>query len=72
LGETTDLGNVAQFMVFVGYRATEDYVEQFFFFRPLVKLTKVKEMFEKVDSFLKNISFRGLCACLLVPMVLTP
>jgi len=31
LGETADLGNDAQFMVFMRYRATEDYVEQFLF-----------------------------------------
>jgi len=29
LGKTTDLGNDAQFIVFVLYRATEYYVEQF-------------------------------------------
>jgi len=36
-GEITDFGNDAQFMVFMRYRATEDYVDQLFFCRPLAK-----------------------------------
>jgi len=48
LGETTYLGNDTQFMVFVWYHATEDYVEQFLFYCPLAKHTR-KEMFKKVD-----------------------
>jgi len=52
-GETTALGNDAQFMVFVRYRATEDYVEQFFFCCALAKHTTRKDMFKKVDSFTK-------------------
>jgi len=42
LGETADLGNDAQLMVFVRYRATEDYVEQFLFSRSLAKHTTGK------------------------------
>ena len=57
LGETTDLGNDAQFMVFVRYRATEDYVQQFFFCSPLAKHTARKEMLQKVDSFTKEYQF---------------
>jgi len=70
LGEATDLGNDAQFVLFVRYRATEDSVEQFIFCCPLVKHTARYEMFKKVDSFTRNISFRELTACLFVPMVL--
>jgi len=69
LGETADLGNDAQFMLFVRYRANEDYVEQFHFCCPLAKHTTRKEMFKfkRVDSFTKedelssetNFHFRG-------------
>ena len=52
--ETTDIGNDAQFMGFVRYRATEDYVEQVLFCCPLAKHTAKKEMFKKVDSFTKE------------------
>jgi len=54
LDETTDLGNDAQFMVFMRYRATEDYVELLLFCRPLAKHTTGKEMFKKVDFFIKE------------------
>jgi len=37
-GVTTDLESDAKFIVFVRYRATEDYVEQFLFCRPLAKI----------------------------------
>jgi len=40
--ETTDVGNEAQFMVFVRYRATEDYVQQSLFCCPLAKHTTRK------------------------------
>jgi len=72
LGETTDLGNDAQFMVFVRYRVTEYYVKQFLFCRPLAKHTTGKKMFKKVDSFVKNIRHRGLTACQFVPMEAAP
>ena len=52
--ETTDLGYDAQFMVFVWYRATGDYVEQFLFCCPLAKHTTRKVMFNKVYSFTKE------------------
>jgi len=39
LGETTDLGNDAQFMVFMRYHVTEDYVELLLFCCPLAKHT---------------------------------
>jgi len=52
LGETTDLGSDAEFMVFVRYRATEDYVKQFLFCRPCAKHTIGKEIFKKVKSFI--------------------
>jgi len=68
--ETTHLGNDAQFMVFVRYRATEDYVEKFVFCCPLAKHTTRYEMFKKIYSFTRNISIRELTACLFVPMVL--
>jgi len=57
-------------MVFVRYRATEDYVQQILFCSPLAKHTARKEMFKKVDSSLRNISFREFTVCLFVPMVL--
>ena len=57
-------------MVFVRYRTADDYVEQILFCRPLTKYTTGEEIYKKVDFFLKNISFCGLTACLLVPMVL--
>jgi len=41
---------------------SENYVEQFLFCRPLAKHTTGKEMFKNVHS--RNISFRGLTACL--------
>jgi len=44
-------------MVFVQYRATEDYVEQILFCCPLAKHTTRKEMFKKVDSFAKKRQF---------------
>ena len=52
MGEITDLGINGQFMVFVRYGATEDYVEQFLFCCPLAKHTT--KMFKKVDSFTKG------------------
>jgi len=42
------------FMVFVRYRATEDYVERFLFCCPLAKHRTRKEIFKKVDSFTKK------------------
>jgi len=45
LGETTDLGNDAQFMVFVRYRETADHTEQFLFCRPLTKHATGEEIF---------------------------
>jgi len=42
LGETTDFGYDAQFMVFVRYRATEDYLEEILFCSPLAKHTTRK------------------------------
>jgi len=42
------------FMVFVRYRATENYVGQFLFCCPLAKHTTRMEMFKKVDSFTKK------------------
>jgi len=54
LGETTDLGNDAQFMVFLRYRATEDYLQQLLFCCPLVKHATRKEMSKKVDSVTKE------------------
>jgi len=53
LVETTDFGNDAQFMVFVRYRATEDYVEQSLLCCPLAERITRKEMFKKVESFTK-------------------
>jgi len=53
LGETTALGNDVQFIMFVRYRAPEDYVEQFFSCCPLAKHTTRKDMVKKVDSFTK-------------------
>jgi len=53
LFETTDFGNDAQFMVFVQYRATEDYVEQSLLCCPLAERITRKEMFKKVESFTK-------------------
>jgi len=41
-------------MVFVRYRATKAYVEQFLFCCPLAKHATKKEMFKKVDSFTKE------------------
>ena len=41
-------------MVFVQYRVTEDYVEQFLICCPLAKHTTRKEMLKKVDSFTKE------------------
>jgi len=49
LGKPTDLGNDAQFVVFVPHRATEDYVEQFLFCCPLPKNTTRKEMFNRLS-----------------------
>jgi len=40
-------------MVFTRYRATEDYVEQFFLCRPLAKRVTRNEMLKKVESFTK-------------------
>ena len=54
LDESTDIGNDAQLMVFVRYRASEDYVEQFLFCRQLTKNTTGEEIFKKVDSFFKE------------------
>jgi len=54
LDENTDLGNDAQFIVFVQLPATEDNVKQFLFCRPLVKNTTGKELFKKVDSFIEE------------------
>jgi len=56
MGEMRDyrLGNDTQFMLFVRYRATEDYGEQLLFCCPLAKHTTRKEMFKKVDSFTKE------------------
>jgi len=71
LDEITDLGNDAQFTLFVRYHATEDYVAQFLFCRPLGKHTTRKEMLKKLIP-LRNISFCGLTACLFVPMVIPP
>jgi len=53
LVETADFGNDAQFMVFVRYRATENYVEQSLLCCPLVKRITRKAMFKKVESFTK-------------------
>jgi len=59
-----------------GVRATEDCVEQFFFCRPLANiLRKVDESrflhYSECSVYgIRNISFRGLSACLFVPMVL--
>jgi len=39
LGEVADIGNDAQFMVFMRYRTTEDDVQQFIVCRPLAKHT---------------------------------
>ena len=39
LDETTDISNDAQLMVFVRYRTSEDYEEQFLLCRPLTKNT---------------------------------
>jgi len=53
-------------MVFVQYRATEDYVEQILFCCPLAKRTARKEMFKKVDSFTKKHQFSridNVCVC---------
>jgi len=41
-------------MVFVRYRASEHYVEQFLFRCPLAKHTTSKGMFKKIDSFTKK------------------
>ena len=51
LGETTDIGNDAQLMVFVRYRDADDYVKQFLFCRQLFKNTTGEQIFKKVDSF---------------------
>ena len=66
VGKTADLGNDAQFMVFVRYRATEDYVEQFLYCCQLAKHTTRKEMFKKVDSFTTKHQLsrtRNACVC---------
>jgi len=72
LGEITDSGNDAQFMVFVGYRATEEYVKQFLFCRRLPNIPQESTILRKWISLLRNISFRGLIACLFAPMVVRP
>ena len=51
LDEATDISNNAQLKVLVQYL---DYVEQFLFCRPLTKNITGKEIFKKVDSFLKK------------------
>jgi hypothetical protein len=51
LDETTDIGNDAQLMVFIRYRTSDNYVEQFLFCRPLTTNTTGHEIFKKVDSF---------------------
>jgi len=67
LGENTDLGNDAQFIVFVRLRTTWNDL----FWRPLATNTTGKEMFEKVYSFIQD-SFRGLTVCLFAQMALRP
>jgi len=54
VGESADLANDAQFMVFFRYGATEDYVEQFLCYCPLAKHPTRKEMFKKEGSFSKK------------------
>ena len=41
-------------MVFVQYRAADDYMEQFLFCRQLSKNTTGEEIFKKVDSFFQE------------------
>ena len=72
LDETTDIGNDAQLMVFVRYRAADDYVEQFLFCCQLSKNTTGEEYLKRWIRFFKSISFRGLTTCLLLVMVLHP
>ena len=66
LDETTDIGNDAQLMVFVQYRAADDYVEQFLLCRQLSKNTTGEKYLKRWIRFFKSISFRGLTVCLLV------
>ena len=54
LDETTDIGSDAQFMVFVRYFDTNDFVEQYLFCRPLAKNTTGEEIFKKVNFFFKE------------------
>ena len=53
LDETTNIGNDVQFMVFVRYLDTNNYMEQFFC-RPLAKNTTGEQIFKKVDSSFKE------------------
>ena len=54
LDETTDIGSDAQLMVFVRYFDTNNFVEQFLFFRPLAENTTGEEIFKKVDFFFEE------------------
>ena len=54
LDKTIDIGNDAQFMMFVRYLDTNDYMEQFLFCRPLAKNTTGEQIFKKVNSFFKK------------------
>ena len=51
LDETTDIGNDAQFIVFVRYLVTNDNVEKFLFCRLLFKNTTGEEIFTEMDLF---------------------
>ena len=54
LGEITDLGNDAQFMVFMRYRATRDYSNNFSFAVHLPSIPQEKKCLKKVDPFIKE------------------
>ena len=51
LDETTNIGNDAQFIVFMRYLDINDYVEKFLFCRPLTKNTTGEEIFREMDLF---------------------
>ncbi|XP_076810248.1 zinc finger BED domain-containing protein 5-like [Clavelina lepadiformis] len=54
LDETTDIGNDAQLMVFVRYVEANYYEERFLLCRGLAKNTTGEQIFNKVNSFIKE------------------
>ncbi|KAI6653997.1 Protein ZBED8-like [Oopsacas minuta] len=51
LGETTDITQCSQLLVFVRYAQAEAIKEEFPFCEPLMQTTKATDIFEKVQSF---------------------